>query len=769
MSQVKVWKIVKERRAKKEEKQRMEDESREQRDSAIGKTVEADNERSLADWERIYGDKQGVQYHSDSGVGTSVDSLAKKSTSVRERELESIEMDDNPGTAKQKRGSKGIGPSVLVRVASEDEVPDERSEQRDMSFDNNDELGWWADNKSTKSFRGKSNRTSPASIDQSSLNEMPVQPGGPEVVPLPFSPPVIQEEDEPEAASENDSVGTKMFAEKSSVHERRGVSLNKLALEKLDGQASTGLPRIDDDRASSVAATDNDEHDAGGALLGNRSSLAPSPYQIDFKNKESLSPFSDNFKDRTGERSRNSSAPGTPGEAPVVELDEEELVRPSTDKGAEAKAQMAKQKSTKPPPKISAPDRRSTSSKVADDADGEHFDGEDSETRELNGNLPESMSKVAMAYRTNEWAKHIADADEPDLEEAPGQEEPGVKVNIGLPEEEPRRVDTSALLETGASIDPSQGVMRKASKQSTNPYQRSSKDVGPSLSRRSSGAPIYAFQRTNSQQSLQRQNSSTSVVQQKRVDTRSSSAPLAQWPLIESPSEEALANSGPYGNSVTPGASSTNLLDERNDRLKRRTTTTSFAALREAAENANPDKQEPDNISLTDRNHQPINEEDLTLAERKALIQQGTIQPTTSPQQTQKQPRRSSNPPPAPAPAPGPSRMNSTTNNKNIIYDSHQPKRSNTVDTARQSAMLTQWRSSLTPHQVSRRESQAAEEQARQAMMMQRQQSEHRKQRRESQMKKRESMIDVAMRTGQLTSAHQDALRRMQNQVKTKE
>jgi len=141
----------------------------------------------------------------------------------------------------------------------------------------------------------------------------------------------------------------------------------------------------------------------------------------------------------------------------------------------------------------------------------------------------------------------------------------------------------------------------------------------------------------------------------------------------------------------------------------------------------------------------------MTLAERKAYMQQ---QQTSAAPQSSNRARRSS------GPAPQASRMHSASN-PNLIYDSHQPKRSNTVDTSKQQTMFTQWRSSL------QQDSNAKlplvdQDQARQFMMSQQQQAAMDRQRRQSQRMQRESMMDVAMRTGQLHSAHTDVLRKMQ-------
>ena len=746
MSQMKIWKVVKDRRTKREERRTEEAKEREQRDSKAGKRVELRNSRDLAQWEAVYGDKTSRGIPTDSGLGTSVESFPKKSASVREREIDSIEMDDMAGLSAP-RSTKDPRGTVMLRVAEDDEDPQETRELQ-LNPDDGDH-SWWQDYRSSKSGRTKSNGASTSSIGQ---HDRPPVPGGPAIVSLPFSPPIERNED----AEVHDGSGASKAAAEKSVNERRGVPLNKLVLKGHDEQAPFSLPRIDDDRASSVAATATDNDRLSTHLL----STAPSPYQLEFP---------DEYKDQ----SRSTSAPQTPGEPAVDEMDDEELFRPTTSKEEPRSSATNNRRSVKQLRKSSsASDQRSLGSRRpggGGEDDANESDGEVSVVHSLKGHLPESMSKVAMAYRTNEWAKHIAGADQPDHEEAQEPDEPGVRVDVGPPEEEPRRVNSDTLVDTGPPVEPA-FVQRKPTKKPKNPYRRS--QDAPVLSRQPSGGiatPVYA-----SQASLQRQGSSISIQQSKRQTRNSATAP-SQKALVESPLDEQLASSGPYRNFSTPLPTSTNLFDERNDRLKRKTTTTSFNALT-SAPNANPvissesasardvhlndPDSDNDNISLSER-RQLLNEENMTLAERKSLMQQGAVQSNSPPREQQKRESRNRT---SSTPTPGPPTLNRmpSASTKNLLYDSHQPKRSNTVDTVKQNAMLTQWRQSLQQNNYASKPNAVVEEQARQTMITQRRQSDYRKSKQQVERANRESQKEVAMRTGQMNNAHQDALRRMQ-------
>ena len=694
MSQIKIWKIVRERKLKHEAERLQDDQKREQRDSKIGKRVEKNNERSLARWEALYG---GSKTAINSAAGTSDDSDPKKSTSVAEREIGSIEMDDI-STVTGTRTSRDVRTSVM-------EVLPEHQTAPELHLDvGSGDYGWWQDFRSNKA---QSNGPSAPEYDQSSLAEM---------LPSSARPPVRPVESLPSTKEEQAESSDK------PVHERRGVPLDKLALQKLNAQAPAALPRIEDDRASSVAATLDDEPDMADTDL-KRLSVAPSIFLE--TDKVGLSPFDDEFKidDKT-----HTPVPSSPGEMPILEDDDEEVIRSPT-------ADVESEQQT--PRKLSSRQKkRSSNSSNNRDVgnDNEEAESESEKPPSVHSlkehNLPESISKVAMAYRTNEWAKHIADANQPDIEEEPEAEveEPSVQVEYQRPaKEQPKSVDAQALLETGAAAPE-----RKNTKTSIKPHRQSSKD---GKGRRSSGSatPIYAFQRTNSNQSLQRQSSSHSI-QQSKLD-RKASQPLSPQ-ILESPIEEA--ESSHY---ETPLGSTINLLDDRNHRLQKRMTTTSFNALNIAA------AAEP-----------PVSEtgtaDNIPLSQRKELLDSGALDPTPL------------SPPTSSKPRPSTLSRTASTQNQNLIYDSHQPRRSNTVDTRKQSAMLTQWRQSLqqeanpTPMNV-------AEEQARMQMIMMQRQVEHQARKKEREKEGRERERDVAMRTSLLAGAHQDALRRMQAKALT--
>ncbi|PYI20759.1 hypothetical protein BO99DRAFT_472708 [Aspergillus violaceofuscus CBS 115571] len=90
--------------------------------------------------------------------------------------------------------------------------------------------------------------------------------------------------------------------------------------------------------------------------------------------------------------------------------------------------------------------------------------------------LPKQTSKVVQSYRTNEWAKHLADAEVPDLEpiKPMEEEEPEVVPDV---EEVAAPVNVEELLQTPLNAQPPPAVERKT------------KDLSRSKSHRVSGDP----------------------------------------------------------------------------------------------------------------------------------------------------------------------------------------------------------------------------------------------------------------------------------------
>ncbi|KAH9822739.1 hypothetical protein Tdes44962_MAKER04708 [Teratosphaeria destructans] len=761
MSQMKIWKIVKESRAKRDAERLKDEERRDQQEQAVGQTIEENNGRDRAKWEAMYGGKELGEVHVDSGVGSSINSDPKRSTSVNERALSFVEM----SSLASKRGSKrASGPQVSVRTTSDDGIAQNKayppSQRNLLSYDQSG-----APSIVSAQERSELEDSNPASTadfnDTTSIKDWslhrsrsPVEPE-PKITPLPFS---IPSEEPEQDDGDCQSVGTAGL----SVLGRR-MPLKALTLKKKqDEDESAGLSPIRSNRASSIAAI-ADEDVAMDALSQHRLSQAPPLPQTLGLSQESLRPSSVVDEDSSSSDNPRRSFI----EAPVEEEDLEIIVRPPTALD-EAPPQIAR---------VVSQSRHGRGSSHAHPAAAESSIGDPVNVRDvgnLKEHLPEPMSKVAKIYRTNEWAKHAADASEPEPVSDAESSSPGVQVDPIFQDEAAKAAEEVHKPTANVSA-PS----RNASASSNNSYRRSIQpSPAPALSRSASATvtPVYAFKRSSSQASLQKQDSrSMASPKLARINSRNFSAPLSSQRLAETPIEEEPAQDVSRNASSTLDlATQSNLMDQRNDRLKRKTTTISFNSL--AVSDANLAGQSATS-PLQASGVEDTPEDEMTLAQRRLVIQQRRASQQAEQQRRNiiqalpsVQPRSNSR---QRAVQPGPTRMSSVMSmsnvnaNSNIIYDSHQPKRQNTIDSVRQSNMLTQWRASLQQGSQANHLS-AADELARQQMIEGRRQAEYLEQKQQAEKARRESAADMAMRQGFLHEAHRDAMRKMQAKANRK-
>ncbi|KAF2084667.1 hypothetical protein K490DRAFT_48779 [Saccharata proteae CBS 121410] len=332
-------------------------------------------------------------------------------------------------------------------------------------------------------------------------------------------------------------------------------------------------------------------------------------------------------------------------------------------------------------------------------------DAAQSVTGSLGDHLPDRLSKVMLSYRTNEWAKHLALAEQPELETIPEPTSPGIAVDRTFSQAKP-------------------------------PAHRSSS---------ASTTPVY---------------SSRSAPSAPPRGIRSSSTPLmhtvAEQTLTESPSEEnAETTAGGYTPSPMP---SNTLMGRREQLINNKMSTISFAtpniAISAPSDSGSLRRSsrdlDPDNISLAERK-QLLEEEDMPLSKRKQLIQQQQQQQQQrlSSQNLQQQSHRS---------------QPRTTSWATPVqgFDSHQPKRSPSgMDAGKREVMMANWRHSvrqdLQPAQTKK-----ADESHRQAMIASTRNQQMAQQQQSMAASYRESMMDSVMRRGDMLDLHQHALRRMQ-------
>jgi hypothetical protein len=230
-----------------------------------------------------------------------------------------------------------------------------------------------------------------------------------------------------------------------------------------------------------------------------------------------------------------------------------------------------------------------------------------------------------------------------------------------------------------------------------------------------------------------------------------------------------------------PAGRISTLLDERRDRVENRLTTTSFMTpaphIYEARTPtpSSPDGHRPDessqgdqssNTSITDddRSIPKLSGEDMTLAERKALVQQQShINLRSAAAADRHSQARGSMVTPERSLVPKPARI-SALNPNAPLYDSHRPHRIASHDSTKQAMNWSQWRSSTNPH-TGQRPPYVNTDSQMDMLRAVRMQSEQEARAREREKKALQEQMDAHMRMGGMHDAHRAALAKMQGQA----
>lgn len=457
MSQVKLWKILKERRSVKDAEKRRQMADLEALDEDVGRRVEEGHKVEREQWEVEYGGKAvegvaidgrpgtGKMSRADSGLGD--DDFRKKSGETVEEFVETEEMRKGREEHEQAESRRQSLDVPSQQPAQDDRIrgtviPEgvDEIEEIDRSVTPGSISGW---------------RSSPSPLLQPM--EKPNVPPMPEVIPLPVPIPIEIEDDNDEVSS----LATWAESDRSFSGDIEVEIMTTPTLMNLEG--------YDEDRASSVAATCDDE----GALetaqdflaINEATSWGASPANTG----DDITPTSASFRVPGEHESDQKEKYFLPAINQQPSESGKDSMRGSFDRGVftgnHSKAGTTHQTTptaTSPPsvadfpllkitkfpenlapassPKANPP----TPSNVATD---------------LGQQLQAKCSRVVKNYRTNEWAKHLADAEMPELEKLEGSVEA-----MDIPPEVSAPVHVKELQET--SEVPSRPPSRSASKMS---------------------------------------------------------------------------------------------------------------------------------------------------------------------------------------------------------------------------------------------------------------------------------------------------------------
>lgn len=722
VSQLRVWKLVKEHREKTAAQQLEKQQDQDREEEALGRQVENSFQRERAQWEAAYGDKTAQ----DSSVASSVLS-PKHSTSIREKEvfaidsLELVSMEKS-GVVRSPHSETPDGTTVTVSVLRDDiqqidaqgnpitykkaaSPPSSAVDQKDLPA--TPEVALTDDVMQTSSLR-------PSSV-----------PPPPVIVPLPFK--VPSEEDTKSEDGDNASVSAVAETEHESTSGHRPMSKRISDMSNLRHAVSQrnsrhlsesqeeliNVPHDEDDRASSIAATLDDENDDASVRQLSRSA---SPIGTEHNTtdlaaiaaftKAEDTDFQGEARGQTDAQApeASSSTDGTAIAAPARPTIRHSLTsstdpKPTQVNGvhssrrdsrfrADTLVSSAKGKSDSEQSKSSSEKATSQSSQTEHDV---------SHAESLKESTLPRFSKVALSYRTNEWAKHLETADLPELEELPVPLSPGAALEHGMEAPAPVSDEIAAPL---------------AENQRNSKRMSSASRAKPSLNR------------------------STSTSQQSSAEQQ----PMSRSPSVMSSRVLSRSNSGTRLDALSPLPTNT-LMGQRESLMRNRVSSHSFSPLPSPGQ------------TLLEQSEQ----DDMTLAQRRQLLKQGPTSPLLQEQPPLISPRRA---PPSTAQkwqkkgwagqsvAPG--------------FDSHQPRRTPSSQSNRKREDLyADWRENI--RDVTPPETAAyIAEQQRAALLNERRQKELDRQQREATQQQRASMMDNMMRSGQMLNAHREAMRKMQ-------
>lgn len=682
VSQMRVWKMVKEHRVKTAAQQleRQADQDREEEEQ--GRIVEDNFQKERAQWEAAYGNGQNVP---EASIRSST-SDPKDLTFVQEKEVSpndsAVTVNMPAGMMQSASNNTKSGATVTVGVLDDDAI--QQIEPEAHAAENEKAL-----------LKAPKDDSKPTLVKSNSLRPT-APPPPPAVVPLPFKVPT-----EEEAHSDNDNTSVSAIPETDHDVEVPGrlskrvsdVSAMRQRISRdiaASQEALIGTRGDEDDRASSIAATLNDDLD----VLSVRS-LSPVESPIGTEH--------DNPFEKPGLKRQDSDT--VPDRKSVVNtVDVVKSLTTSTDpKTADSPKEQSfeRRADTVMSSSKASSEKYSKSTKSDELSQGSQLEQGGSQVGSPTENvMPEKLSKIALSYRTNEWAKHLETAEKPDYEDMFLPSSPGVMLADGS-EEKATPVSDELLYES----------------------KRESR-------RMSTGSRTQR----NSSQGLRRNTSTFS--QESLVNQRS----LTHSPSIASPQVLSRSNSAVRLDTLSPLPSNT-LLSKREGLIKNRASALTLT----------PQMSSP-NLS------QRGDDEDMTLAQRRQLLQQQQLSPSLSHQPSLRSPGRT-------PPSTSQKWQNKAWAAKGAPtgFDSHQPKRSSSAQSEQKREQLyAGWRDTMRDIAPPQQTAAHVVEQQRAALLMERRQKELEKQQRDMMQQQRASQMDSMMRSGQMIDAHREAMRKMQ-------
>jgi hypothetical protein len=799
VSQMKLWKVIKERREQRAAEKLQDERNMEQEEENVGRRIEDANAQERNQWEAVYGDKDRVKLSSrDSGVGE-MDSQNKGAPSTvttvrRSGSEDNIEMAPMQSpTLTTGAGlvmTNGQEGAITVRVARDPEPEPERDENGNVIAPPSNRNSLVSPRSSIIQKQDGEQTWVVGSDGEARLERRPSRRDvkrksgptlSPDVVPLPFKVPEGE-------AMDDDRSSIATFADEDQEHQHRRSpskrlsaasaliqrlsrrslrnSLNRLSSGEGVSTEELVIPVDEDDRASSIAATMDgmsDDEDVRSVRSSLRQAPDTSEAALHPENaavNADAKPSDEEIKASSRLAVPETTATSKPTSDVTVAAD-----IPKAEAGTEKVEDAGQEKSQ---PSIQ---RSLTSSTDPKTADGEALlvvqktRKAGSVTSAVNSKpasiskdrLPPQLSKVVMSYRTNEWAKHLSTADAPEFEELKMAEYP-VEVPSSVTETAaPVNVEELQQTPQNATPPPAPRSVSQTSTQNLQPLTRSS-----SMKSRVEPSPTAKL----SPQDLGRSSSQHSYGPPSAHSNPTArgfrSIPQTYTPrsIVESPKE---GNFPPPVNrfvspqTQAPFGSSPTLMGKRDSMVRTKSNSlyqnhqslsstpelsyqypqyTSGSASR-AASRAGSDAGSIYNYPNTNAIMYDDDEE-MPLSARRDLIRQSSLMQIANP-------------------------VPSAMQNSPVPFDSHQPRRSFVAPPpAVREQQMASWRASVHHELHSGVMPGVSIERQRSALWHERQQEEQRKALEERRRGERDSAFDERMRRGDMLDAHREALRKMQ-------
>ncbi|KAH8176217.1 hypothetical protein LIA77_04635 [Sarocladium implicatum] len=795
ISQIKLWRIVREQKEKRAADRAAERQDLEQQETDLGRQVEEMNARERRRWERVHGDGDASSPRSSrlSGSGSEkrlrnsvAQSSKKRNSGVEVIELSDMsEPDQNQNQSQSQSQNQNRGPAplmeeqdkegkVTIRVADDDTLP--------APADDNEVL-----DEKTESRRVSRS----ASLANKRVSTVPSTTEPPEVIPLPFSVPL---DDDARSRGDRSSVAT--FADEDG-NETLAAPYRR-SLAKRFSQSSGKLLRSFSQRSAlSNVAVPADHGDSSEDLVSPR--LPPARGDDDGSVAatldESVTDDERRLSEVLGDNKRSIEITAELSDRSPQLADGENSIMPTPEmqEGAFATAQSPAITNSPDPNKEGEGAKTAESLTPASERPKSVASEVSTPVNLTKDRLPRSLSRVALSYRTNEWAKHLSHADTPEpeqLEVAPAPA--GDKAAQDAAQEEAKPVDVEQLQQTAETgIPPAVTVTRSDSRASlgsqnqlgikrlSKQSSRGAVDGNTTVEeRRSSAGP--GVPRSASNNTLRRASNFQPIAEETSVPLRSPTIP-EEYVTDVSTSSSPLNPMEPFRGAHIPGVvsydSPQTLIGQREMYLRSRS---------QGNLHASPELSQGGSLTRTPSESgslynypmyaAAVDVDDMPLSQRKEMMRQSSMMSLT-----------------APSPK-SISRMSFGSDTRSQNFDSHQPKRDSTLpNQSDREARLASFRSSVaqdlrtgtplltasgreTPfastHNVlagsggREAEVQRNIEMQRSIMLGQREAEGQQKEMARRQKEWADRAFDEKMRSGDLLEAHREAMRKMQRAAK---